>query len=161
MSDVFSQAKRSEVMARIRGRGNEETEQVLARLFRKYKISGWRLHLDLPGRPDFTFPKSQVVVFVDGCFWHRCPLHSKMPRNNRGFWKKKLSANVARDKKVTRILRDNGWHVVRIWEHDLSAKPFKCVSRVSRFVGEAHKGRGSFLPADHASSPAAQKTNAF
>src|SRR5665213_2862959 len=117
MPDVFTKAKRSEVMSRIRGRGNKATEIALARLLRRNKITGWRRHHAIFGKPDFTFPKHQLVIFVDGCFWHGCPMHSNMPVNNRDFWNRKLSGNRARDRLVSRTLRKNGWRVLRIWEH--------------------------------------------
>ncbi|MEW6301828.1 MAG: hypothetical protein AB1705_00040 [Verrucomicrobiota bacterium] len=73
-------------------------------------------------RPDFVFPKLRVAVFVDGCFWHGCPLHATKPRSNAAFWRKKLASNQARDRLVTRTLRRRGWRVLRIWEHDLARK---------------------------------------
>lgn len=120
MGDVFSTEKRSEVMSRIRGRGNKATEVALAKLLRAEGITGWRRHLPLVGKPDFAFPKQRVVIFVDGCFWHRCPKHSNLPRNNADFWKAKLQGNVRRDRLVTKQLRAAGWHVLRVWEHQLS-----------------------------------------
>ena len=80
-------------MSRIRGRGNEETELVLAGLFRKHRVTGWRRNQPVFGKPDFVFTMQRVAVFVDGCFWHACPKHSNMPTNNRAFWRKKLTAN--------------------------------------------------------------------
>ena len=71
------------------------------------------------GRLDFVFQKGRVAVFVDGCFWHGCPKHSKLPVNNRAFWRKKMAANKARDRRVNRTLRQANWRVVRIWEHEL------------------------------------------
>ena len=134
MPDVFTTAKRSEVMSRIKGRGNKETELVLVRLFRAEGITGWRRHAALVGRPDFTFRAQRVVVFVDGCFWHMCPKHFHMPANNRAFWKKKLTANQARDRLVTKTLRTAGWRVVRIWEHDLR-KPARVLVRLRAALG--------------------------
>ncbi len=122
MPDVFTKAKRSEVMSRIRGRGNKETEIALMRLLRKHKIWGWRRHQPIFGNPDFIFPKLRVAILVDGCFWHCCPKHSNLPANNRAFWRRKLSANRARDLLVTRTLRRAGWRVLRIWEHELARK---------------------------------------
>jgi len=80
MADVFSKTKRSAVMAAIRSRGNKDTEMKLAAITRTHGITGWRRHLPLPGRPDFAFRKERVAVFVDGCFWHGCPLHGHKPR---------------------------------------------------------------------------------
>ena len=122
MSDVFTKAKRSEVMSRIRGRGNKDTEVALAKLFRRNKITGWRRNQKIFGKPDFIFPKLKLAVFVDGCFWHGCPKHETQPKGNAAFWRRKFSRNVARDRLVTRTLRANGWHVLRIWEHELARK---------------------------------------
>ena len=129
--DVFSESKRSEVMSRIRGRGNKDTEVALARLLRTARISGWRRHLPLFGKPDFTFRKHRVVIFVDGCFWHACPKHATFPATRRAFWLAKFARNKARDRLVTRALRKNGWRVVRIWEHELR-KPARVLARIRK-----------------------------
>ena len=136
MPDVFTKVKRSEVMSRIKGRGNRETEGALARLLREHGITGWRRHLPLTGRPDFAFRREHVAVFVDGCFWHQCPKCSNMPVNNHAFWKEKLSKNVERDRRVTRALRYEGWRVLRIWEHDLR-RPERSIRRLLRALGAA------------------------
>ena len=136
MPDVFTKPKRSEVMSRIRGRGNKETEIALARLFRAEDITGWRRHTALVGRPDFAFRSQCVAVFVDGCFWHGCPKHSNMPANNRAFWKKKLTGNQTRDRLVTRTLRKTGWRVVRVWEHELK-KPVRVLARLRKALAAA------------------------
>jgi DNA mismatch endonuclease, patch repair protein len=122
MVDVFSPAKRSEIMSRIRGRGNKTTELALVELFRCYRIAGWRRHAKMFGNPDFVFRKCKLAVFVDGCFWHGCAKHSTLPKNNRAFWKEKLARNKARDRLVMRTLKRHGWRVVRIWQHQLSRK---------------------------------------
>ena len=132
MSDVFTPKKRSEVMARIRGRGNKETELALAKLFRAGGIRGWRRHIAIMGRPDFVFRVQRVAIFVDGCFWHCCPKHSNRPSNNREFWERKLDGNRRRDRIVNATLRASGWRVIRIWEHDMRVRPHVCVARVAR-----------------------------
>lgn len=136
MADVFDTAKRSEVMSRIRGKGNKSTELALASAFRRAHITGWRRHVaiklglgpriakrlgktQLIVKPDFVFKQERVAVFVDGCFWHQCPLHSSVPENNREFWERKLARNVERDRLHDRELKKAGWKVVRFWEHDL------------------------------------------
>jgi DNA mismatch endonuclease (patch repair protein) len=144
MADVFSKAKRSEVTSRIRSRGNKDTEVVLAALLRLSKISGWRRHVPLrfqvsgfkfQVKPDFVFRQVRLAVFVDGCFWHGCPRHATKPKNNRTFWRKKLAANKARDRRVNRALRGAGWRVVRIWECALAQRPETCLCRVQRALG--------------------------
>jgi DNA mismatch endonuclease, patch repair protein len=109
-------------MAAIRGRGNKDTEESLVKLFRRHKITEWRRNQRIFGKPDFVFPKLNLAVFVDGCFWHRCPKHGTQPRGNRSFWKNKFTRNKARDRLVTRTLRAQGWRVLRIWEHELARK---------------------------------------
>lgn len=109
-------------MSRILGRGNKKTELALLRLLRKLRITGWRRHVRMKGNPDFVFRKKQVVVFVDGCFWHGCPRHGHFPRTNRAFWTKKIRRNRERDKRTSAALREKGWTVLRIWEHELARK---------------------------------------
>jgi DNA mismatch endonuclease (patch repair protein) len=119
MPDVFTQAKRSEVMSLIRGKGNKATEVALATLFRANGVTGWRRHYSIERKPDFAFPKLKLTVFVDGCFWHGCPKHATQPKGNGACWLAKLEANKARDRKVNSLLRLKEWRVLRIWEHDM------------------------------------------
>jgi DNA mismatch endonuclease (patch repair protein) len=69
-------------------------------------------------RPDITFTRARLAVFIDGCFWHCCPEHGNQPRANTGYWGPKLERNVARDHVVNRVLADAGWTVLRAWEHE-------------------------------------------
>lgn len=115
--------ERSRQMARVRSKGNKSTETRVAKLLRAHRITGWRRHLDLPGRPDFAFPKAKLALFVDGCFWHGCPTcQRRPPRNNAAFWAEKLAANARRDRRADRHLRAKGWAVMRIWEHALKGE---------------------------------------
>lgn len=123
MSDVFTKAKRSEVMSKIRSKGNKATEVALSKLFRAHGITGWRRQYPIEGKPDFAFPKQKLAVFVDGCFWHGCPKHGVQPKGNKVFWLNKLQANKARDRKVNQLLRTKGWRVLRIWEHEMRKEP--------------------------------------
>ena len=160
--DVFTKVKRSDVMSRIRSRGNRDTELALVSVFRRERLSGWRRHRPLsmaardrqPAqasartspreigadsrprlrvRPDFVFSKLKAAVFVDGCFWHGCPKHATKPRTNAAFWRKKFAANQARDRLVTRTLRHAGWRVLRVWEHELTRK------NARRLAGKIHR----------------------
>ena len=72
---------------------------------------------DVRVHPDVVFTRARVAVFVDGCFWHGCPLHQHIPKTNREYWVPKLAANVERDRRVDRALIQDGWKVVRVWEH--------------------------------------------
>ena len=73
-------------------------------------------------KPDFVFRAHRLAVFVDGCFWHGCPIHGTQPRQNAKFWREKIARNRARDRLVNRTLRAMGWRVFRIWEHELRRK---------------------------------------
>ena len=73
-------------------------------------------------KPDFVFQKLTVALFVDGCFWHGCPQHGTKPKTNAKFWRDKIAGNKARDRRVNYALRQRGWMVVRLWEHELSRK---------------------------------------
>ena len=119
MADIFSKRKRSQVMASILSKGNKETELKLISILREHAIKGWRRHQPLPGKPDFVFPKQYLAIFVDGCFWHGCRWHCRMPQDNRRYWQNKISRNAARDRATTRLLRRAGWRVLRLWQHSL------------------------------------------
>jgi DNA mismatch endonuclease (patch repair protein) len=71
--------------------------------------------------PDIVFTRVLVAVFVDGCFWHGCPVHQRVPKRNRDYWVPKLEANAARDRRVDQALVEKGWHVERTWEHEAAA----------------------------------------
>src|ERR1043166_4090789 len=98
MADVFSSRKRSEIMSAVKSRGNELTEVRLVKIFKLQRIKGWRRHAPIFGSPDFIFPKVRLAVFVDGCFWHNCPIHGSRPVTNNLFWAQKLTRNKQRDR---------------------------------------------------------------
>jgi DNA mismatch endonuclease (patch repair protein) len=131
-TDVFTKAKRSAVMAAIRPRGNKTTEECLVKVLRSARLVGWRRHYPLPRTPDFVFRQPRVVIFVDGCFWHGCPSCYRRPKSRRKYWDGKLAGNIARDRRNRAQLLGMGWHVVRIWEHELATSPAKCVSKIQR-----------------------------
>ena len=117
--DVFSSAKRSEIMSRISSRGNAATELRLREILRARRITGWRRHYPVAGTPDFAFRKERVAIFVDGCYWHGCKKCQRVPKTNLDYWLPKFEANRARDKRVAGLLRRSGWTVLRIAQCDL------------------------------------------
>lgn len=79
----------------------------------------YRLHLrGLPGTPDVALTRARIAVFVDGCFWHRCPEHGTSPKNNSAWWASKLDGNVARDRRKDLHLQELGWIPIHVWEHE-------------------------------------------
>lgn len=127
----------SEVMSRVRGKGNKSTELRMVTLLRASSVKGWRRNSRLPGRPDFAFPAERLALFVDGCFWHGCPTHFKSPASNAEFWTTKIQTNRARDRKVTLELRHRGWLVIRVWEHELRGKGIALLANRLRRALEA------------------------
>src|ERR1700739_609884 len=108
MADVFTAAKRSEIMSRVKSRGNQATELKLMEIFRNQQIKGWRRRAKVFGSPDFVFWRARLAVFVDGCFWHSCPIHGSIPQANREFWMGKLERTRSRDQAVAETLKARG-----------------------------------------------------
>ncbi|MEV3962973.1 very short patch repair endonuclease [Nocardia sp. NPDC050193] len=88
-------------------------------------------------RADVVFPRRRIAIYVDGCFWHRCPDHATDPKNNAAWWAEKLAGNVARDRATDAALRAAGWGVIRIWEHE---DPVRAADRVQAALGEDPTG---------------------
>lgn len=106
-------------MSKIRSKGSRP-ERRLQKLVRE--LTGERVRNNvgtLPGSPDAVVPSLRLAVMMEGCFWHRCPRHFRMPKSNVEFWEEKIRRNVRRDAKNRRLLREQGWTVWRVWEHDL------------------------------------------
>lgn len=126
---------RRELMGRIRGR--DTRPEMLLRQFVWALGLRYRLqHRIGRTRPDMAFIGAKLAVFVDGCFWHGCPLHSTKPKNNREFWEQKLRRNVARDAEQNQWLKSQGWRVLRIWEHEIDTSPADCARRIAVMLGK-------------------------
>lgn len=117
MTDTMSKEQRSKTMGAIRAQSKLEN------LFTK---SLWKRGLrfrknvrKLRGTPDIVIQKYKIVIFVDSCFWHGCPIHFKRPKSNQEFWDKKIARNRERDKEVDEYYIDKGWNLKRIWEHEI------------------------------------------
>jgi DNA mismatch endonuclease, patch repair protein len=141
MVDVFSPAKRSEVMSRIRGKNTKPellVRSMLHRLGYRFTVNG-PLNRTLPGRPDIVLPKYETVILVHGCFWHaheQCG-HYRLPKTRRAWWTKKLEGNRARDKRNEDALLELGWNVVTVWECSLRKGPDRdwLMERLSSWLG--------------------------
>lgn len=86
------------------------------------------------GKPDISIKKYKIVIFIDSCFWHVCPIHSNRPKNNKEFWEKKLNRNVERDKEVTNFYIKNNWHILRIWEHEIKEDFDGVIRKIITFI---------------------------
>ncbi|MBW1947255.1 MAG: very short patch repair endonuclease [Deltaproteobacteria bacterium] len=135
MADVLTPEQRSFCMSRIKGR---DTKPELA--IRKALWSlGYRYRVDtkLPGKPDMVFPGKRLAVFIDGCFWHRCPRHYQTPATNPEFWENKINRNVERDRMVDRELASMGWKVKRVWEHEVREDPLRVIEDLIQMLKAA------------------------
>lgn len=122
MVDTFSKTERSRIMSRVKSKNNKSTELGFISIIKEKNITGWRRNYPLTGKPDFVFPKQRVAIFIDGCFWHKCPKHCRMPSSNKEYWNQKIEKNRIRDRKTKKLLKEAGWFVVRIWEHEIKQK---------------------------------------
>ena len=89
---------------------------------------------DVPGHPDFVFYERKIAIFVDGCFWHGCPQHCRMPHSREDYWTQKIRGNIARDLRVNRELEIAGWLLIRLWEHEIKEDVNHFLSRIMESI---------------------------
>lgn len=135
MADRMTKEQRSKTMGAIRAQSKLEN------LFSK---ALWRRGLrfrknvrKLRGTPDIAIQKYKVVIFVDSCFWHGCPVHFKRPKSNQEFWDAKIARNRERDKEVDAHYIGKGWHIRRIWEHEIRRNLDETADSALEFVQAA------------------------
>lgn len=98
-------------------RSSTKPELALRRALHAHGVR-FRIHRrDLPGTPDIVLSRARIAIFVDGCFWHGCPTHGVVPKNNRDWWRTKLETNAERDRRKDTELRERGWLPIHLWEH--------------------------------------------
>jgi DNA mismatch endonuclease (patch repair protein) len=134
VTDVLTGKQRSYNMSRIRGRDTKH-ELILRKALWSAGLR-YRLKSKLPGQPDLFFSGGKVAVFVDGCFWHRCPEHFQWPKTRSEFWKNKIGRNVERDREINGQLRKMDWTVVRIWEHEIRDDLKNVVKRIGQALSD-------------------------
>jgi DNA mismatch endonuclease, patch repair protein len=136
VTDRVDSVRRSSMMAAVRSK-NTKPEMCVRRLVHSLGYR-YRLHsTKLPGRPDLVFPRRRKVIFVHGCFWHRhadC-LKATVPKTRTEFWEQKLDGNVARDRRIERMLNDDGWGVLILWQCELQGTE-RLSRRLHDFLGE-------------------------
>jgi DNA mismatch endonuclease, patch repair protein len=115
---------------------NTTPELALRKLLRIAGFPGYRLHWKkAPGRPDIAYPGRKVAIFVNGCFWHRCPhCQPALPKSHSAFWQRKFDLNSERDARKARELEDGGWRVAVVWECEIRDDPKRVVDRVRRLL---------------------------
>lgn len=141
MGDWLTKDQRSRNMAAIRSKGTKPEVRLgslLREVLPRHKIVE---HPPLPGKPDFLVPSLKLVLFADGCFWHGCPKHGRVPQDNRDYWEPKLKRNSARDRRVARELRSDGYIVVRVWDHDLRGSMADARAKLRRALRKLPDGK--------------------
>ena len=134
--DTLTKAQRSYCMSRIKSKGT-----TIERKFSKYLFSqgyrGYRLNYKIIGNPDIMLIKPRIAIFIDGCFWHKCPKCYRRPKSNNDYWDKKLALNVKRDKKKRDTLKKQGYRVIKFWEHQIQDDLHQCYL----IVDKIYKGK--------------------
>ncbi len=129
--DTMTKKQRSQLMSKIRSK-DTKPELLLRKYLWAQGVRGWRLHKKLPGRPDLFFGPKKVAVFIDGCFWHKCPACYRAPKTHKKFWNAKIQRNIERDLKSDVALKEMGITPLRFWEHELKKDLAKCHKAVKK-----------------------------
>lgn len=135
MTDKITREQRTVIMKKIKAKSHLE-DSVAKQLFKngiRYRRNSKRLL----GKPDISIQKYKVVIFIDSCFWHSCPIHGNIPKNNVDYWKKKLIRNVERDLEVNNFYTERNWNILRIWEHDLDDNFDATIDKIISFINVA------------------------
>lgn len=141
-----SQPKKSNMSGR-RSTGTKP-EETLRKALRAAGIKGFSENdARVAGKPDICFLARKLAIFVDGCFWHSCPLCARSaPKSSESFWRGKFERNAIRDEKINRGLSSSGWMVLRVWEHGLRTKEgvadaVRCVEAAMRMTDIRRSGK--------------------
>lgn len=141
MVDNLSKEARSENMRAIRSKGTSLEAKVSKELWR----IGYRFRRNVKGmygKPDFAIKKYKLVVFIDSCFWHGCPIHYRIPKSNEEYWRSKIERNKQHDSLVTCYYEESGWTVIRIWEHQIKDDFNGVIARIVDAVEDRKSFRG-------------------
>jgi DNA mismatch endonuclease (patch repair protein) len=132
-TDIFSKAKRSKIMASIKSRDTGLEKRVMREL-RKRGVKFRTYSKDVTGKPDIAVVSKKRAIFIDSNFWHgwRYPTWTHKLRSK--FWTNKIQSNRKRDRKVNRLLRKQGWKLLRVWEHSLDKDFLGAVKNIVKFL---------------------------
>jgi DNA mismatch endonuclease, patch repair protein len=138
MPDKFPKETRSKIMKAIKSTGTKLEVTVMDALEKRgYRFV--RNDKELTGKPDLSFKEIRTVVFVDSCFWHGCPIHYKRPKSNQEYWDKKFERNRARDEVVNQHYIEEGWGIMRVWEHELKEDFDGTIEDIIGFIEECRE----------------------
>lgn len=139
MVDNLSPEDRQRTMGAVKGKGTK-LEKRLFVLLAGMRLRGWKQNVEnLAGKPDVVFANERLIIFVDGCFWHGCPVCRRtLPETNRAYWERKIRRNMELSKTYTEQLESDNWTVLRIWEHEIVDAP-----AIRTRIAKALAGKGA------------------
>src|SRR3989339_805196 len=129
MPDKFDKETRSSIMSRIRSK-NTSLEINFRQLLWKNELGHYRIHYNLPGKPDIVYVSKRIAIFLDGDFWHGYNWKKLGKVPPKKYWQKKIQKNIDRAKKYNKMLKKDGWKVIRIWEYDVKKNMEKCIKKI-------------------------------
>jgi DNA mismatch endonuclease (patch repair protein) len=123
MADNLNPEDRRKTMQAVKGKGTRLERRLFAMLA-GMRVKGWKKNAsDIEGKPDVVFSHEKLAIFIDGCFWHGCPVcNRKLPETNHEYWVRKINRNVELAKIHNQKLADDGWIIIRVWEHEIRDK---------------------------------------
>ena len=134
MADNLTKEQRHKNMTNIRSTNTRIEKDVTKALWNL----GYRFRKNvktLPGKPDIAIQKYKIVIFLDSCFCHKCPEHFKKPKSNLEYWEPKIKRNIERDAEINQYYKDNNWHILRIWEHEIKKTNFQnTIEKIKNFI---------------------------
>lgn len=137
MADIMTPEQRRKTMSSIKAVSKLESI-VASELWKK----GYRFRRNtrkMMGTPDISIKKYKIVIFIDSCFWHQCPIHGNIPKTNVEFWEKKFARNKERDQEVDEYYEEKGWNIKRIWEHEVRQNLDGVIKELGEFIDSAKK----------------------
>ena len=137
MNDKITLEQRRKNMQAIKSKS--KLEDLVARELWKRGIRYRRNVKTLFGKPDIAIQKYRVVIFIDSCFWHSCPVHGNIPKSNVEYWNKKLERNRIRDEEVNDFYKRKNWHILRIWEHEIRDNPDLTIQNIINVISEGKR----------------------
>lgn len=133
MADNLTKEQREKNMRAIRS-SNTGMENKVCKILWNKGIRFRKNVKNLPGKPDIAIKKFKTVIFLDSCFWHKCPEHFKRPKSNLEYWDPKIAGNAARDNDVNNYYMQNKWNILRIWEHEIKNDFDNAVDKILKFI---------------------------
>ena len=143
MADILTKEQRSERMSRIRSKWTFQ-EKKMHNYLKGHKIKH-KMHPKIEGHPDILLKQSNTVVFLHGCFWHKCPKCYREPKTNKAYWIPKIENNVKRDRKNKKIIKAKGYNIIIIWEHEIKRDFVKILKKVIKYGTRTNIGTGNFV----------------